>query len=277
MRKFILLGFLLVLCLALCACGEGAAQPGTEAGTATTTTTPTTSTPPTTTNPTTSGHEHSYTQTVTAPDCTNGGYTTNTCQCGDSYVSDEVAALGHTWTSATCSAPKTCTVCSATEGTAAGHSYVQGKCSACGEAQAGYKALTACGWRTAGLIPGGEELDVITLWLNGEDSSIGAGYYAPLSALDPDLQEERLEYPEDLVDFNGEKYYSKGFGDFRPASYTEQGDTVVLSVLEDEVVGTITMVRTAANQYTVTGITGKIIDSTITSCLVVGSVFTAVE
>ena len=40
---------------------------------------------------------HSYTSVVTAPDCENGGYTTHTCTvCGYSYVSDEVAPLGHT-------------------------------------------------------------------------------------------------------------------------------------------------------------------------------------
>ena len=267
MRKFVLFGFILVLCLALCACGEGEEQPGTVTNLPT----------PTTTAPTTTGHEHSYTQTVTAPDCVNGGYTTNTCQCGDSYISDEVEALGHTWVEATCAAPKTCTVCGTTEGNTAGHSYVQGKCSACGENQAGYKALTSCGWRTAGLTPSGEELDVITLWPNGEESSIGAGYYGDLSTLDQDIQDAYLEYPESLVDFNGGKYYSLGFGDARPASYTEQGDTVVISVFGDEVNGTITMVRTAANQYTVTGISGRIIDDTITSCLAVGSVFTATE
>ncbi|MBQ2384568.1 MAG: S-layer homology domain-containing protein, partial [Oscillospiraceae bacterium] len=41
-------------------------------------------------------HEHSYEAVVTAPTCTEGGYTTYTCECGDSYIADEVPALGHT-------------------------------------------------------------------------------------------------------------------------------------------------------------------------------------
>ena len=41
-------------------------------------------------------HEHSYTAVVTAPTCTEGGYTTYTCACGDTYVADETDALGHT-------------------------------------------------------------------------------------------------------------------------------------------------------------------------------------
>ncbi len=40
-------------------------------------------------------HSHHYTAEVTAPTCTADGYTTYTCTCGDSYVSDRVAALGH--------------------------------------------------------------------------------------------------------------------------------------------------------------------------------------
>ena len=40
---------------------------------------------------------HDYHAVVTAPTCTEKGYTTYTCsRCGDSYVADEVAALGHT-------------------------------------------------------------------------------------------------------------------------------------------------------------------------------------
>ena len=41
------------------------------------------------------GHVHQYTATVTAPTCTEDGYTTYTCACGDSYVADETPATGH--------------------------------------------------------------------------------------------------------------------------------------------------------------------------------------
>jgi pullulanase len=55
----------------------------------------------------TNDHTHSHTAgEVTAPTCTEQGYTTYTCACGDSYKDDYVDALGH--------------------------SYVAGKCSACG-------------------------------------------------------------------------------------------------------------------------------------------------
>lgn len=40
-------------------------------------------------------HIHNYTSAVTPPTCTQPGYTTYTCACGDTYVGDETAALGH--------------------------------------------------------------------------------------------------------------------------------------------------------------------------------------
>ena len=42
-------------------------------------------------------HTHSYKAVVTAPTCTEKGYTTHTCSCGDSYVDTYVDALGHSW------------------------------------------------------------------------------------------------------------------------------------------------------------------------------------
>ena len=42
-------------------------------------------------------HTHQYSKTVTAPTCTTDGFTTYTCQCGYSYNSNMVPALGHSW------------------------------------------------------------------------------------------------------------------------------------------------------------------------------------
>ncbi len=56
---------------------------------------------------------HDYKSVVTAPTCTESGYTTHTCsRCDDSYIDSEIDALGHTaGADATCTAPQTCTVC----------------------------------------------------------------------------------------------------------------------------------------------------------------------
>ena len=70
-------------------------------------------------------HEHSYTAVVTAPTCTEKGYTTHTCSCGDSYVDTYVDALGHAWDNGKVTKPATetetgvktftCTRCSETK------------------------------------------------------------------------------------------------------------------------------------------------------------------
>lgn len=38
---------------------------------------------------------HNYESEITAPTCTDGGYTTYTCHCGDSYIGDYTEILGH--------------------------------------------------------------------------------------------------------------------------------------------------------------------------------------
>ena len=70
-------------------------------------------------------HTHSYTATVTPPTCTEKGYTTYSCGCGDNYRTDEVNAVGHKWDNGvvtkepTAAAPGiktyTCTVCKTTQ------------------------------------------------------------------------------------------------------------------------------------------------------------------
>ena len=107
-------------------------------------------------------HEHSYEAVVTAPSCTEGGYTTYTCSiCGESYVGDETAALGHTEevipaVAATCTETgltegKKCSVCG--EITVAqevvdalGHDFAEGTCTRCGEADPDYVTVIATGW-----------------------------------------------------------------------------------------------------------------------------------
>ena len=49
-------------------------------------------------------HTHAYASAVTLPTCTEQGYTTYTCSCGDSYVADYVDATGHTYSNGTCTA-----------------------------------------------------------------------------------------------------------------------------------------------------------------------------
>lgn len=81
-----------------------------------------------------SSHTESATATITsavktAATCTTKGTTRYTAKFSVSWAStqtkdvQDIAAKGHTWVNATCTAPKTCSVCGATEGSARGHLY----------------------------------------------------------------------------------------------------------------------------------------------------------
>ena len=95
-------------------------------------------------------HKHSYSAAVTAPTCTQAGFTTYTCACGDSYIGDKVGALGHdyrqTVTEPTCTEPGhtayTCVRCgdsyTADETPAQGHDFREGVCARCGQADPDY-------------------------------------------------------------------------------------------------------------------------------------------
>ena len=60
-------------------------------------------------------HLHNYRTEVTAPNCTEQGYTTYTCACGDTYTADEVEPLGHTEVTDP-AVPATCSKTGLTEG-----------------------------------------------------------------------------------------------------------------------------------------------------------------
>lgn len=68
-------------------------------------------------------HDYTYNSVVTSPTCTEVGYTTHYCSCGDNYTDSYIAALDHNWKAATCTEPKTCQRCDETEGNALEHEY----------------------------------------------------------------------------------------------------------------------------------------------------------
>lgn len=79
---------------------------------------------------------HEYVAAVTAPTCTEGGYTTYTCSlCGDSYISNETEALGHS----VVTDPAVDATCEETGLTEGAH------CSVCGEILTAQEIVPATG------------------------------------------------------------------------------------------------------------------------------------
>ena len=69
-------------------------------------------------------HTHNYDAVVSAPSCTEDGYTTHSCPCGDSYTDNPLPATGHKWDGGSTVAPGctsegytlfTCGICAETK------------------------------------------------------------------------------------------------------------------------------------------------------------------
>ncbi len=80
-------------------------------------------TEPAPTDPTQAPHVHNYQLEKVDPTCEKDGFMRYICSCGDIYNSIKMDKTDHRWNSASCAAPKTCTKCGKTEGTALPHTW----------------------------------------------------------------------------------------------------------------------------------------------------------
>lgn len=129
MKRVMLAILTLSLLFSLCACGGDDTAPDTSEKKVTIF--------EPTTKPTECPHEYADSVTTEAS-CTAEGEKCFTCaKCGDSYT-EIIEKLAHTYADASCTAPKTCTICGATEGDALDHSYAAATCTT-------PKTCTICG------------------------------------------------------------------------------------------------------------------------------------
>lgn len=259
MKKLLCILLALTMVLALCACAD---QGNTES-------TPAASSEVETTEESveqTTVHEHTYTEAVTKEAaCEEDGEKTFTCACGDSYT-EAIAKLEHKYTEATCSAPKTCSVCGKTDGEAKDHDYEGGKCTVCGKKQKNYKKLDEGHWIAYAV--DGETMEELELFFDEE----GTGFFSVAVYGKSSMMIDAGE-----VVLDGVTWYEEGFGYSGDVTYTEKGNTVVANIDGRGQQGTITLERTAGNKLKVTKVTGTIIDDIITKETKKGTVYTWAE
>ena len=76
-------------------------------------------------------HFHGYTALITAPTCTEAGYTAYTCPCGDSYTDQIRNPLGHSWTALSGQNGETCTRCGIRKVDCLTHDFLDFHCRIC--------------------------------------------------------------------------------------------------------------------------------------------------
>lgn len=106
----------------------------TEVATETETEAPTKATTKATEVPTVASSETTHKHTYSAATCT----APKTCSCG----ATEGSAIGHDYKKATCTSPKTCVSCGVTTGSTIGHTYSNGSCTSCGSSDPNYVSET---------------------------------------------------------------------------------------------------------------------------------------
>ena len=319
MKRAIVLISILALCLALCACGEGTTPAVTTPGGATaapngTTATPNGTVPEQTTGaaeeqgttaPAQCAHDYAAAETKAAT-CAEEGVTTYTCsKCSDSYTeaiaklehtyadatctapktcsacgATDGEAAGHTWSDATCTAPKTCSGCSATEGEVTAHNFQNGTCASCGAADPSFKELTSGKWSCKKIVASTGFLTHQLLNFSPnemyEDPMWHVSHTEPISDWDPETQKEIMDLAAKgdvtLQEFEG-KYFFGGMGDLGPITFTTEGNMVHVTLVDWDC--SFSMQRTAGDQFTVTAVNGNI--KSAMGDLTVGEVFTWVE
>lgn len=113
--------------------------------------------PAETINPPTPAHTHSYSKKVTTPTCIEQGYTTYTCSCGDSYISDYTNITSHSYSK------YVCTMCGTVDKTNAYEYFKE--------------------WVKANGTQNGENIDYIFEGKNNSAKNMGVRYSADLDSV----------------------------------------------------------------------------------------------
>ncbi len=199
--------------------------------------------------PTTCSHSYKDATCTTPKTCTKCNAT-------------EGNALGHTWKDATCIAPKTCSKCNATEGSVGAHTFADGICTIC-------KTIDKINPKTNLVICGDKSTeeyiskeyapyDDTTVFAPGlsfyDDGGYGEGVYCLL--LDAvfissdELPVEDMQNRPPII-YNNEKYYRAGAG-MSPAEVDLTDTEIIITTQEGN---TIKLIMTSDGNLKVTAST----------------------
>lgn len=162
--------------------------------------------------------------------------TPKTCAvCG----ATEGYAIGHSWINATCTTPKTCSVCGATEGSALGHSRgSNGKCTRCGEkVEVDIKTVISAPTDTFSLIRGKNSVGLVKLvWTANNNSGKTIKYYSVTGYYYNAVGDPAYN------DITGENYYTvKYVGPIYPGKELLVSELGYCSLCRSVVIGEITL------------------------------------
>ncbi len=248
MKKLIAILLALVLVLSLCACKKTAPEnDSTETSQSQTGSTDesTGSTDTSDTTDTTDGTGDAAPDNSgdTAPACTHE-WKAATCTAPKTCTkcnATEGSAAGHSWKDATCTAPKTCSVCGTTEGNKGSHTFTA-DCTICGQPNEGYVELGQSAW-SYNLKQNGELLMASYIFFDSvAEQGVNVDYTSYLQldkyAAEMDLTvEEAREACKDfdgmLITYEGAEYVYNGWGmdNWSDRRYKEENGVVTVEFL----------------------------------------------
>ena len=162
------------------------------------------------------------------------------------------AANGHSWNDATCTAPKTCKTCGATDGNVLPHDYQNGVCGNCESWQFGYGK-----WQFFRVE--GDTLYIVTLHGNdkGALTGISNSHYQDVDTMEATKKDEYLQAGAQLVTYAGKSYLPMGgLGD--PCFFEMDGEMITVHLGEQgaSMGEYIILQRTAKDQFAVKQVVG---------------------
>lgn len=161
------------------------------------------------------------------------------CACGTDDA-ETPAACSHNWKDATCTAPKTCSACGATEGAALGHDFADGVCTRCHDREDWLGGI----WDMTGFSEECqfEKIDLQFWGYAGLGFTTRDGAWYQYSNEDYDESDSSV-------------------------CYTENGDIVTVHFKYTGTTGTMVVQRTGMNELTVISMTGDLFTDDITGAI----------